>query len=167
MQSTCRKYPDGHGPDGPDGQRRAQLTNSEGRTAHIGLRANDFVGSTDRPMKTSRSLKVQGPGAVGLVIRSSYAGRRTLLPRFTMSILRASQCSPTIAMNRIRSGVERIAQVTRQTPAMPVEVPCTDESRAFSTREYAVCRAGWNTMTVLRSARACTTDASAFMKQGG
>jgi hypothetical protein len=40
---------------------------------------------------------------------------------------------------------------------MPVKAPCTDESRAFSTREVRGCRAGWTEMTVLRSARACIT----------
>jgi hypothetical protein len=65
------------------------------------------------------------------------------------------------ANDRHESDSERrgtpIARVTRQTAAMPVKAPCTDESRAFSTREVRGCRAGWTEMTVLRSARACIT----------
>jgi hypothetical protein len=76
--------------------------------------------------------------------------------------LRASLCSPTSDMNRIRSGVERIAQVTRQAEAMPVERLATDESLAFQRGKYA---AGWNEITVLHGAWACITDASVLMRQ--
>jgi hypothetical protein len=64
-------------------------------------------------------------------MRRSSAGRRTLLPRFTMSILRALQCSPTTVTNRIRRGVDRpLRESLVKTATIPVELPCTDESRA-------------------------------------
>ena len=111
-------------------------------------------------MKNVKDPESSRPGAVGLVQAHAAASiYHVNIARFAV-----------FANDRHESdwsGVERIAQVTRQTAAMPVKVPCTDESRAFSTREARGCRAGRNEMTVLRSARACTTDASALMKQGG
>ena len=82
-------------------------------------------------MNNVKELKA-GSRAGGLVMQRSSADRRTLLPRFTMSILRALQCSPTTVMNRIRSGVERPLRESLVKPR-PVELPCTDESRALST----------------------------------
>ena len=81
-----------------------------GRTAHIGLRANDFVDSTDRPMNNVKEPEswVKGPKQ-GLVIRRSSAGGRALLPRFTMSIFRGSQCSPTALLEHQSRSLTRLA----------------------------------------------------------
>ena len=62
------------------------------------------------------------PGAVRVLLSG--------LPT-TMSILRALQCSPTTVTNRIRRGVDRpLRESLVKTATIPVELPCTDESRA-------------------------------------